>query len=62
MTASIAIEIRPTNTPAADLPAGMTYDVLRVLEAHGLQPEPLAVQQALYRLIVETPSERGGRA
>lgn len=56
------IEVRRSSTPARDLPAGMIYDVMQVLRAHGLDPEPLEVSTALYRLIVATPSERGGRA
>lgn len=53
--------INVTDTPARDLPNAMWMDVLTVLQAHGLDPRPLDVKQALYRIINETPTEDGGR-
>lgn len=60
-TSVVLVEVHPTATRAADLPLAMVRDVLRVLPAHGLDPDPLDVSTALYRVVTSTPVDRGGR-
>jgi hypothetical protein len=47
--------------PARNLPNGVWINVLRVLQFHGLHPEPVDVTMALAALIDKTPVEKGGR-
>jgi len=66
---AVTLEIKPTATPARDLPFGMSYDVCQVLKAYGLDvlDESLngqglvAVQMALVDVIRAVPAELGGR-
>lgn len=57
----VLLEVRRTGKPARNLPAGMWFDVLGVLRAHGLDPDALDVVMALGEVILATPVERGGR-
>jgi hypothetical protein len=59
---SVTLEVHPTTVPAADLPLGMVHDVARVLRAHGLDPDLLALSTALYRVVMATSVEDGGAA
>lgn len=66
---AVMLEIRPTETPARDLPFGMAYDVCRVLKAYGLDvlddslegQGMVEVQLALVKVIQAVPPELGGR-
>jgi hypothetical protein len=59
---TLTLDVHPTSTPAADLPLGMIHDAARVLRAHGLDPDLLALSSALYAVIQATAVERGGLA
>lgn len=56
------VEVHPTSTPAADLPLAMVHDVARMLRAHGLDPDLLALSSALYDVITATAVAKGGTA
>lgn len=66
---AVTLKIEPTETPARDLPFGMSYDVAQVLKAYGLDvlDESLngqgmvEVQLALVKVIQAIPVELGGR-
>lgn len=46
---------------ARNLPHGVWINVLKVLQFHGLEPEPVNVSMAIFELINKTPVEKGGR-
>ena len=51
----------PLGVPARQVPNGLWFDVLKVLQAHGLHPEPHEVVTALTRIVRHTPVDSGGR-
>jgi hypothetical protein len=58
--ATVVLELHPSSVPAADLPLVLVHDVARVLRAHGLDPDLLALSSALYAVVEATPVESGG--
>lgn len=56
----VVVEVWPLDVPAADLPAGLIFDVAQVLRAHGLDPDLLSLSTGLYGVITATPVELGG--
>lgn len=58
--APVVVEVHRTSTPARDLPLALVHDVVTVLRAHGLDPDPLDLSTALYGVITSTPVARGG--
>jgi hypothetical protein len=57
---AVTLEVHPTSVSAADLPLAMVHDVARVLRAHGLDPDLLALSSALYAVVEATSVADGG--
>jgi hypothetical protein len=58
---TVTLDLHPSATPAADLPLVLVHDVARVLRAHGLDPDLLALSTALYAVVEATAVDNGGR-
>jgi hypothetical protein len=59
---TVILELHPSSVPAADLPLVLVHDVARVLRAHGLDPDLLALSSTLNAVVEATPVECGGTA
>jgi hypothetical protein len=57
---TVVLDLHPSSVPAADLPLVLVHDVARVLRAHGLDPDLLALSSALYAVVEATAVDGGG--